>query len=83
MRCPTCSRRIVDDIVCSRCGTDLGILQQIRKNAKNYLYKAISALTAKKPNQALTLFKKSNTLHKSKKATTGIIVSTLQIYSQK
>lgn len=83
MRCPTCNRRIVDDLVCSRCGTDLGILQQIRKNAEKYLNKAILALTAKDPTQALGLFKKSNRLFKSEKAKNGIVVSTLLICLQK
>ena len=83
MRCPTCKRRIVDDLVCSRCGTDLGILQQIRKNAEKYLYEAVLALSTKNPNQALELFKKSNRLLKSKKAKNGIAVSALLICLQK
>lgn len=47
-RCPTCKAKYRDKSVCYRCGTDLGLLLKIEKDAAMHLEKVQQAFLEKK-----------------------------------
>ncbi len=78
MRCPTCRRTAEPDAVaCSRCGTDLAALAQLRRAAGNALAQGRCHLRSGEPEAAAACLRSARRLQYGPESAAGLALAAL------